>query len=82
MSWSLFGRNKYVTNILDRIVNPLRCFEAPGYGITCFCWRTENNVTVGTDNGSIAEFDISDTSDYGMEPIFDTVLNLYSLTNR
>lgn len=52
-------------NVSDFIVTPLRSFETPGYKITCFCWRTENNITVGTDNGSIAEFDISDDSEYG-----------------
>lgn len=53
-----------------KIESPLRSFETPGYKITCFCWRTETVLAVGTDMGSVAEFDISDTSDYGLEPSF------------
>lgn len=53
-----------------KVESPLRCFETPGYKITCFCWRTETQLTVGTDNGSLAEFDISDTSEYSTEPSF------------
>lgn len=53
-----------------RIEIPLRVFGTPGYKITCFCWRTENELTVGTDNGSIAEFDLQDISEYSAEPSF------------
>lgn len=53
-----------------KIVTPLRCFETPGYKITAFCWRTETCLSAGTDNGSIAEFDISDFSSQGHEPSF------------
>jgi transcription factor C subunit 6 len=44
-----------------KISQALKTYEFPGYKITCFCWRTENVLAVGTEHGSVAEYDISDT---------------------
>ncbi|ANB12316.1 transcription factor TFIIIC subunit TFC6 [Sugiyamaella lignohabitans] len=49
--------------------------------ITCIAWRTLNTIVLGTADGFIAEFDVSDTSIDGIYPSFyipvhDSFINL------
>lgn len=46
-----------------RITKPLREYSFKEDNITCVTWRTPDIIAVGTADGFIAEFDLSDTSE-------------------
>lgn len=43
-----------------KIKQSLKTYDIHEFKITCFCWRTENVLAVGTEHGCVAEYDISD----------------------
>lgn len=56
-----------------KVHKPLREYGLEDDKITCVTWRTPDVIAVGTADGSIAEFDMSDTSeDGGSLPSFYT----------
>lgn len=57
------------------VEEPMREFAVEDK-ITCLTWRTANCISVGTADGFIAEFDISDESDSGSMPSFHVPLHL------
>lgn len=59
-----------------KVHKPLREYGLEDDKITCVTWRTPDVITVGTADGFIAEFDMSDTSeDGGPLPSFYTPLH-------
>lgn len=45
-----------------KITEPLRTFKIDTFKITAFCWRDQDNLTVGSDQGCLYEFSILESS--------------------
>ncbi|VVT49258.1 uncharacterized protein SAPINGB_P002182 [Magnusiomyces paraingens] len=61
---------------------PFREYFLPDpYKIITFCWRTSEALSVASTEGQVAEFDISDTSEFSTEPsFFETIFQSAVIT--